>query len=169
MPLFFSTNTFSLFPFHLQYFQISPPCMQPVPTASCFFTPTRLFLHLIVNLTPYHISSLVSFSFFYIPFSSSYHYSFLPSFLLQVELTCPDPYLFANLNNSINITCHNETLNWTYVDPEDRRCRICKCVLSLHLQSVETMTFKANSAVLLYAGMFTPIIFLLLLISVMNS
>ncbi|XP_045123832.1 uncharacterized protein LOC123511845 [Portunus trituberculatus] len=42
----------------------------------------------------------------------------------QVELTCPDNYLFANFNISINITCEPDTLNWTFMDPDTLRCRM---------------------------------------------
>lgn len=44
-------------------------------------------------------------------------YSSFP-YLLQVELTCEDPYLFAHLNTSITFTCDPITFNWTFVDAE---------------------------------------------------
>ncbi|XP_050713889.1 uncharacterized protein LOC126996968 [Eriocheir sinensis] len=36
----------------------------------------------------------------------------------SVELTCKDPYLFANLNTSITTACDPITLNWTFVDAD---------------------------------------------------
>ncbi|XP_042211341.1 uncharacterized protein LOC121858775 isoform X2 [Homarus americanus] len=42
----------------------------------------------------------------------------------MVELSCPDGYVFTNLNSSVNLTCDNNSRNWTDIDTSILICRI---------------------------------------------